>query len=159
MQTEWKQEARRAYREVLAKPLRRRYTTYKGASDWLKQWRTSINEARDVGLQEAEEADQWFPDLIMALRLTPLESWANAYSVTQMNHVRSNTLSIGVVAADIRLALASQPDTQRAKLKEGKRLEKTKRPKGSLGRRSERGRSALAKALAKIRQEDVKHAD
>ncbi|QGI90464.1 hypothetical protein CEK26_001679 [Fusarium fujikuroi] len=57
------------------------------------------------------------------------------------------------------LALASQPDTQQAKLKEGKRLEKTKRPKGSPGRRSERGRSALAKAPAKIRQEDIKHAD
>ncbi|QGI75330.1 hypothetical protein CEK25_000236 [Fusarium fujikuroi] len=60
MQTERKQEARQAYREVLAKPLCRRYTTYKGAT-------------RDVGLQEAEEADQWFPDLITALRLTPLE--------------------------------------------------------------------------------------
>ncbi|QGI78795.1 hypothetical protein CEK25_005524 [Fusarium fujikuroi] len=74
MQTERKQEACRVYREVLAKPLCRRYITYKG-------------------------------------------------------------------------------------LKEGKRLEKTKRPKGSLGRRSERGRSALAKAPAKIRQEDMKHAD
>ncbi|QGI80139.1 hypothetical protein CEK25_006868 [Fusarium fujikuroi] len=33
-----------------------------------------------------------------------------------MNYIRSNTLSIGMVAADIRLALASQPDTQQAKV-------------------------------------------
>ncbi|QGI75331.1 hypothetical protein CEK25_000237 [Fusarium fujikuroi] len=67
-----------------------------------------------------------------------------------MNHIRSNTLSISVVAADIWLALALQLDMQ---------LEKTKRPKGSLGRKSKRGRSTLAKAPAKIRQEDMKHAD
>ncbi|KAF9760997.1 hypothetical protein IL306_004019 [Fusarium sp. DS 682] len=158
-QTERKQEARRAYREVLAKPQRRRYTTYKGTSDWLKQWRISINEARDVGLQEAEEADQWFTDLITALRSTPLESWANAYSVTQMNHTRTNTLSIGVVAADIRLALASQPDTQRAKVSHGAFLAGSKeedeeenesprrpRPKGHKGKKRPRQGSGEGKA-------------
>ncbi|QGI79951.1 hypothetical protein CEK25_006680 [Fusarium fujikuroi] len=55
--------------------------------------------------------------------------------------------------------LASTSITARYILKEGKRLEKIKRPKGSLGRRSKRGRNAFIKALVKIRQEDVKYMD
>ncbi|QGI87154.1 hypothetical protein CEK25_002110 [Fusarium fujikuroi] len=55
--------------------------------------------------------------------------------------------------------LASTSITARYTLKEGKRLEKTKRPKGSLGRKSKRERSAFIKALVKIRQEDIKYTD
>ncbi|QGI87183.1 hypothetical protein CEK25_002139 [Fusarium fujikuroi] len=45
--------------------------------------------------------------------------------------VLSNTLSIGVVAADIRLALASQPDTQQAKPRQKERKGKKRSRQGS----------------------------
>lgn len=105
---ERKQKARRAYREILNEPLRARITTYKAVSDWLMRWRNAINEAKDVGLQEATEPDQWLPDLTEALRASPMESWMNAYSVTQINKVEDGTLAVGPVMADIRRAIGGQ---------------------------------------------------
>lgn len=107
---ERKQKARRVYREILAEPYRTKITTYKAAGDWLTRWRNAINEARDVNLQEAIEPDQWLTDLTTALRASPLESWINAYSVTQISQVRAGTLAIGPVTADIRRVIGNQPE-------------------------------------------------
>ncbi|RSL84510.1 hypothetical protein CDV31_016693 [Fusarium ambrosium] len=117
--TERKQTARRDYRALLNEPHRSRINTYKATGEWLSKWRTAINEASDVGLQEAKEADQWFPDLSAALRATPLESWVNAYGVTQVTKVRENTLKVAEVSADIRLAIADQPETKRPRVSHG----------------------------------------
>ncbi|KAF4985571.1 hypothetical protein FDECE_16469 [Fusarium decemcellulare] len=103
---ERQQEAIRNYRDILAKPQQRQVTTCKGTRDWLTQWRVAVKEARDVDRQEGKEADLWFTDLTVALRSTPLKSWIDAYSVSKTSNARANTLSIGVVVADIRRALA-----------------------------------------------------
>ncbi|KAH6883592.1 hypothetical protein B0T10DRAFT_565174 [Thelonectria olida] len=85
---ERKQKARRVYREILAEPSLKKIATYQATSEWLTRWRNAINEAQDVKLQEATEPDQWLNDLTGALRSTPMESWINAYSVTQTLQVR-----------------------------------------------------------------------
>ncbi|KAJ3544453.1 hypothetical protein NM208_g3041 [Fusarium decemcellulare] len=112
-------EAIRNYRDILEKPQQRRVATYKGTRDWFTQWRVAIKEARDVDLQEAKEADYWFTDLTEALRSTPLESWIDVYRVTKISNVRANTLSIGVVAADIRQALARYEDVTKTDIDHG----------------------------------------
>ena len=110
---ERKQKARQIYREILAEPRLTKIIAYKAVSDWLTRWRNAINEARDVNLQEAVEPDQWFTDLSTALRFSPLESWINAYSVTQISQVRAGTLAVGPVTADIRRAIGNQPELLR----------------------------------------------
>lgn len=107
---ERKQKARRVYREILAEPRLNKITTYRATGDWLTRWRNAINEAQDVKLQEATEPDQWLNDLTGALRSTPMESWINAYSVTQTLQVRAGTLTVGPVTADIRRAIGDQPE-------------------------------------------------
>jgi hypothetical protein len=107
---ERKQKARRTYREILAEPRSKKITTYQATGDWLTRWRNAINEAQDVKLQEATEPDQWLNDLTDSLRSTPMESWINAYNVTQTDQVRAGTLTVGPVTADIRRAIGSQPE-------------------------------------------------
>ncbi|KAJ3454028.1 hypothetical protein MRS44_018660 [Fusarium solani] len=114
------QKAQREYREILEKPRQSRLNTYKATGEWIAQWRNAINEARDVDLQEAKLATLWFNELTITLRATPLESWVNAYSVTQVNRVRDNTLTVAEAVADIRRVITNQPEPRkRAKVTHG----------------------------------------
>lgn len=108
-----KQRARRAYREILGEPFQGKIKTNTAAADWLKRWRNAINEAQDVGLQEAIEPDQWLGDLTTALQSTHLQAWTDAYSVMQIAQVRAGTLTVGPVMADIRREIAKRPETPR----------------------------------------------
>jgi hypothetical protein len=117
---ERRDKARREYREHLGKPHQSRLATLKSTREWITIWRDAINEARDVDLQEAKEADLWFKDLVAALRASPLESWINAYAVSQRSSAQVNTLKVGEALAAIRLAISEHPEpTKRPRVTHG----------------------------------------
>lgn len=108
------------YQQTLTQPLRKRLSTRKEVEDWVTQWDQAIHEAKEAEVAGVTQSAIWFPELISALRQSPICTWADSFEVLKISDADKGTLTPGEVISAIRTHLRATNEVATTKGKIGR---------------------------------------